>query len=206
MSGRLRTGRFPSSRLGPRRREMSDRLRLFVALDLPEEVRSALADWCARVAHPGVRRVRSENLHLTLAFLGSRSTDETAAIAALLQRLAAASAVESLSTAGALWLPLHRPAVLAVAIDGGHGLVHLQAALVSGLTRAVGFVPERRAFRPHVTVGRFSRDAQVGAKAFAAPQAPPALTFSAPALGLYCSHTGRGGVRYEALASARLPS
>ena len=185
---------------------MSKRRRLFVALDLPATVCSELEEWCAHVAPPGLRRVPAENLHLTLAFLGSRSDDASAAIAALLDRLAGTSALEALSTAGALWLPLHQPSVLAVAIDGGHGLVLLQAALVAELTRAVGFVPERRGFRPHVTVGRFPRDAVVSAKAFAAPQAPPVLTFGAPALGLYCSHTGGRGARYELLASAVLPS
>jgi 2'-5' RNA ligase len=185
---------------------VSARRRLFVALDLPEVVRGALADWCARVAPAGVRRVPAENLHLTLAFLGSRSDDESAAVAGLLEPLVRASVIEPLSTADVLWLPLHRPAVLAVGLEGGQGLVQLQEALVAGLTRAVGFVPERRAFRPHVTVGRFPRDAQVRATPFAEPDEPPELIFRALSLGLYSSHTGRGGARYEALASIRLPS
>jgi 2'-5' RNA ligase len=185
---------------------VSARRRLFVALDLPETVRGTLADWCARVAPAGVRRVPEENIHLTLAFLGSRSEDESAAVAGLLEPLVGASVIEPLCTADALWLPLHRPAVLAVGIEGGQGLLQLQDALVAGLTRAVGFVPERRAFRPHVTVGRFPREAQVGAKTFAEPDEPPELIFRALSLALYCSHTGRSGVRYEALASAGLPA
>lgn len=183
---------------------MTARRRLFVALALPEAVRLALADWCARVAPAGVRRVPDENLHLTLAFLGSRSEDEAAAVAGLLEPLVRASVIEPLATTDALWLPLHRPAVLAVGIEGGQGLIQLQEALVAGLTRAVGFVPERRAFRPHVTVGRFPRDARVSARAFAEPDEPPELIFGARSLGLYCSHTGGGGARYEALASVDL--
>lgn len=185
---------------------MSARRRLFVALVLPEAVRCALANWCARVAPAGVRLVPEENLHLTLAFLGSRSGDESAAVAGLLEPLVGASVIEPLCTAEALWLPLHRPTVLAVGIEGGQGLVQLQEALVAGLTRAVGFVPERRAFCPHVTVGRFPRDAQVSAKAFAERDEPPELIFRAPSLGLYCSHSAGRSARYEALASASLPS
>jgi len=95
---------------------MSDRLRLFVALDLPQEVRRALAGWATHVAPDGVRAVRAENLHLTLAFLGSRSQQEADTVAALLPGLA--RPLGTLSTAGALWLSPRRPKVLTVVADG----------------------------------------------------------------------------------------
>ena len=91
--------------------------------------------------------------------------------------------------------------MLTVAIGGGgDGLGALQSALVARLAEAIGFEPERRAFRPHVTVGRVPRGARVMADALEPP--PPALEFDARALTLYRSHTGRGGARYEALTSA----
>jgi len=93
---------------------MSDRLRLFVAVDLPQDVRGALAGWATRVAPDGVQPVRAENLHLTLAFLGSRSQHEADTVAALLPGLA--RPLDTLSTAGALWLSPRRPTVLTVAL------------------------------------------------------------------------------------------
>ena len=179
---------------------MSERLRLFVALDVPDAVRVSLASWCERVAPAGVRRVPAENLHMTLAFLGSCSAADAAAVGALLAAVAEASgAVGPLRTAGALWLPPRRPGVLTVALAGGEGLGALRSALVAQLREAIAFEPERRAFRPHVTVGRVPRGARVAADALSPP---PALTFEARALTLYRSHTGRGGARYEALTSA----
>jgi RNA 2',3'-cyclic 3'-phosphodiesterase len=179
---------------------MSARLRLFVAVDLPAHVRSALAQWAEAVAPPGVRCVPAENLHLTLAFLGSRSLDEADAVAALLPELT--TAVGELRTEGALWLPPRRPGVLSVALGSAEGLVALHTAVVSALREAVGHEPDHPSFRPHVTVGRMRRGTGVRPAALAPP--PPVLAFAPEALTLYRSHTGPDGARYEALAQAAL--
>ena len=57
----------PSGGTGPR-------ARLFVALELPEPVRAALADWrdAALARVEGLRPVADESLHATLCFLGGR--------------------------------------------------------------------------------------------------------------------------------------
>jgi 2'-5' RNA ligase len=179
------------------------RLRLFVALDVPPPVRAALAGWCARVAPQGVRRVAPENLHITLAFLGSCARAEGDAVAAVPATLAGSAKVGTLATAGALWLPPRRPGVLTVAIAPDEGLGALRAALVDALREAIAFEPESRPFRPHITVGRVARGARVPADPL---DPPPAQAFAAQALTVYRSHTGGGGARYEALASAVLPA
>ena len=56
-----------------------DRIRLFCALQLPAEVRAALAAWGERTLHGG-RLVREDDLHVTLAFLGHRPAGEVPAI------------------------------------------------------------------------------------------------------------------------------
>ena len=49
----------------------SPRARLFVALDLPQDVRAGLVDWQrTALADPALRVVRPEALHMTLIFLG----------------------------------------------------------------------------------------------------------------------------------------
>ena len=173
---------------------MTERVRLFVALDLPQEVRAQLAAWCDGAAPQSVRRVPAANLHVTLAFLGSRRWDDAAAVDELLPGIA--RDVGTLETAGALWLPPRRPGVLAVALRDNAALAALQADLVAALVDAVAFVAEGRPFRPHVTVGRVSRGARVDACA----GEPPSLAFAPAALTLYRSHTDAGGARYEPLA------
>lgn len=172
-------------------------MRLFVALSLPAEVRTALAAWAAAVPASGaMRRVPAENLHVTLAFLGARSPGDAEAVTALLGGLA--RPLGPLTVDGPLWLPPRRPGVLAVALGAGPALAELHADLVEALAGAIGFEPEGRALRPHVTVARARREARLRAVELEPP--PPAVRFEPEALVLYRSHTGAGGARYEALA------
>jgi len=176
-----------------------ERLRLFVALDLPADVRVALADWADRAAPAAVRRVPAENLHVTLAFLGSRAAHEAEAVAALLPALGELERLGELRAAGALWLAPRRPGVLTVALDDSAPLAALHGALVAALAETVGYEPEQRLFRPHVTVGRVRRGTRIDT---CAALDPPTLTFRADGLTLYRSHTGPGASRYEPLAGA----
>lgn len=171
-------------------------MRLFVALDLPADTRAALAAWADLAAPAVVRRVPAQNLHLTLAFLGSRDEDEAAQAA----RVAAdcAQPLGLLHTTGALWLAPRRPSVLTVALRPDDALAELQAQLVAELARAIGFEPEARTFRPHVTVGRVPRGTRIDARGALEPT-PPQLAFEAPSLTLYRSQTASGGARYEPL-------
>src|SRR5581483_12164038 len=63
-----------------------ERVRLFVALELPSRVRSALAEWRSTAvrSRDDLRLVAPASLHVTLAFLGSRPAGELDAIAAAL--------------------------------------------------------------------------------------------------------------------------
>ncbi|HVL31307.1 MAG TPA: RNA 2',3'-cyclic phosphodiesterase [Solirubrobacteraceae bacterium] len=173
-------------------------MRLFVALELPQPVRGALAAWAAVAAPEAMRRVPAENLHVTLAFLGARAPEDVPTVAGLIGRLA--RPIGELVVDGALWLPPRRPGVLAIALRAGPALGELHAELVEELVEAIGFDRERRALRPHVTVARARRDARVH-RAELRP-GPPALAFDPGALTLFRSHTGPRGSRYEPLARA----
>jgi 2'-5' RNA ligase len=173
-------------------------MRLFVALELPAEARAALAGWAAAAAPEAMRRVPAESLHVTLAFLGGRTAADADAVSALLGRVA--RPVGELAAGDALWLPPRRPGVLAVALRAGPALAELHQDLTAALAAAIGFEPERRALRPHVTVARAQREARLRPAPLQPP--PPALSFEPDALVLYRSHTGPGGARSEPLARA----
>ena len=65
-----------------KQRLKSPRARLFVALDLPQDVRSGVVDWQqTALADPALRIVRPEALHVTLVFLGYQAEKDVKAIA-----------------------------------------------------------------------------------------------------------------------------
>jgi RNA 2',3'-cyclic 3'-phosphodiesterase len=173
-------------------------VRLFVAVALPDEVRSALADW--RPRDDALRPVDPDHLHVTLCFLGWR--DDSAVRRIGDAAMACARALPAVAVGGARWLPPRRPRVLAVELDDAEGeLGALQARVSDAMVDAAGYVPEKRPFLPHVTVARVRRGARAPR---GEPPEPPGLRFTPAALILYRSHMRREGARYEALASAPL--
>lgn len=177
-----------------------NRVRLFAALELPGEVRAALASWGARVAarEPAVRLVSTEALHVTLVFLGAQPESELEAIG---QAVASeARPLDPLAVSAAAWLPPRRPGVLvADLVEDGDRLSELQAGLTAAL--APWHEPEDRGYRPHVTVARVRRGQRIAVRDV---PAPPRLIFDAAALVFYRSLATPEGSRYEAVARTRL--
>ena len=142
-----------------------ERARLFVALELPESARSALAEWrdapLSRVS--GLRPVRPEDLHVTLCFLGTRPAAEIEQIGAACGVVAGEPPVES-AFGGAGVAAAPRPRVLAVSLSDPEGaLAGLQATLSAALVAGGWYAPESRPFLAHVTVARVARDARIRA-------------------------------------------
>jgi RNA 2',3'-cyclic 3'-phosphodiesterase len=182
-----------------------ERVRLFVALELPADVRATLHGW-ARQQAAGVERLRlvePESLHVTLCFLGSRLVAETGDIATACHAAVSALPAPELVVDKALWLPPRRPRVLTVALtdDDEARLAAVQSALARALAAGGFYEPETRPFLAHVTVARVGRDALVRPRELPAP-AP--VGFTGGRVTLFASRLGKGPARYEALASVSL--
>ena len=136
--------------------------RLFFALWPDETQRAALVHAAARIVrHCGGRPVPEENLHVTLAFLGSVPEPRVEELSAIGRRAAATFPAEALPIAVSLETLEHwaRAQVLAVleraeepraAAAGAAAL----AQILSAGTLAAGFSPDLKPFRVHVTVAR----------------------------------------------------
>jgi RNA 2',3'-cyclic 3'-phosphodiesterase len=190
-------------------------LRLFVALDLPDAVRTVLAAAGAAADPATWRAVAPEALHVTLAFLGSRPPTDVAAIAPI---VTAERVAPRLALGAVALLPPRRARVLTVTlVDPSGALAALQARVADALTRAGVYTPEEpvdeyrsdhsstdseaRPFRPHVTLARLRP--RTRAPRTIDLRVDP-LEFSATAVTLYLSRLGSGGARYEAVAAGTL--
>lgn len=189
---------------GVTERPAGEAWRLFVALELPDEVGAMLADWrdhALATGFAGLRPVGRDQLHVTLCFLGLVQADSVAAIGRACSTIGATGR-PLLRIGEALWLPRRRPGVLAVSVDDIDGrLVEAQSALARALTQIGAYRPEARAFLPHVTVARVGRGAKVRSREL---EQPSAVGFEGERVTLYRSVLGRGGARYESLHTVAL--
>lgn len=188
----------------------SPRVRLFVALDLPDEVREGIVAWGREaLADPALRPVAPESLHITLAFLGQRYEKEAGEIAAVVRENAGpAPWVEVLD-------PEQRPprgrARLYALPVLSPGTEALRAGVERGLVEAGFQKAEKRPFWPHVTVARVRSEAR-GSKRPAAVSEPPGKLPEGLSearicrrMTLYRSELKPTGARYVPLAQVELP-
>lgn len=128
-------------------------MRLFVALWVPDTVRSELAEALAPIRDqaPGLAWVAPEQWHLTLAFLGGVPADKQDELAARLARAAARHSSLRLRLAGG---GRFGDRVLYAKVEGDQDCLRRLAASVGAAARRCGIVLEDRPFRAHLTLAR----------------------------------------------------
>jgi RNA 2',3'-cyclic 3'-phosphodiesterase len=187
------------------------RLRLFVAIELPEATLRALVDTTValRRAVPGdaVRWVRPEAIHLTLQFLGETDEARLPLIHTSL-RMAVRGDVPfdvAPSGVGSFGGRVNLRVVWVGLGDDGGALTRL-AERVQASMEPLGYAREQRAFNGHLTLGRVrdgaSRDERARLHdALARFVAPPIPSFHVQRVSLMQSTLGRGGAVYEQLGA-----
>lgn len=132
-------------------------MRCFLAIELPETVRTALAGIRERLPELDrmVRWTRPEQLHLTLKFFAQVPEGDLSAVISALQESARSLSPFSFEVAGlGCFPPSGPPRVLWAGIAGPPPeLIAVQAAFEEACT-ACGYPPENRAFKPHLTLAR----------------------------------------------------
>lgn len=128
-------------------------IRLFVALELPDDLRDRLALMQGGV--PGANWVDPENLHVTLRFIGEVPERSAAEIDEMLAEVSGApfevtlAGMDSFSRgreATSIWVGVARD----------EPLMALQKRIDRSLTRA-GFPTDEKRYLPHVTLARLKR-------------------------------------------------
>jgi RNA 2',3'-cyclic 3'-phosphodiesterase len=191
---------------------LSEEPRLFVAVPLGEEARSAVVDLVERIraTEPegrGVRWVRLEGLHVTLRFLGPTPETRVADVAAAVAQAAPASSPFSIRISGAgSFPPVGRPRTLWLDIEDGTEQLQDLAGRLDDALAGVGWEREGRPFRAHLTLARADGVRAGPATVAALKAAASDLTIDSPIdrLVLFESVTGSGRARYVERATAPL--
>jgi 2'-5' RNA ligase len=186
-------------------------MRLFIALNLPKKERARIY----RAARPlreedmPVRWLEPDHYHVTLKFLGEVRRERVPDVEQVIARVAESTASFSTTLGGFGAFPtIRRPRVIWLGVGANPELRCLKQDLEWALGDA-GFDSERRAFHPHVTLGR--ADDRDGAGAFRGLDEKVAgLEFKGDvkvhSLDLMRSQLSREGATYSVVSSARLAS
>ena len=169
--------------------------RLFIAIDLPEDLRERFGALCTGV--PGARWVQPENFHLTLRFIGEADGGEQQDIVAALSQLRHAPFPLCLASVGHFG-SARRPRSIWVGVEKSPALNALRDKIESAVVRA-GFESEGRKFTPHIALARLKESP--GARLadwFAAHDAFKALPFTVERFVLYSSYLARNGAIHTA--------
>ncbi len=131
-------------------------IRAFVAVDLEPQTVQKIAEAIVQLRPrlPGIRWLPPANFHLTLKFLGDIDEARVEPIAAALERDLCPFSCFTINAKGLGVFPdLKRPRILWVGLVGDE--LNVLASRVEKTLIPFGFAAERRAFAPHLTVGRW---------------------------------------------------
>jgi 2'-5' RNA ligase len=183
-------------------------MRTFIAIEIPSEVKSALAALQDDLRRAGadVSWTRPENIHLTLRFLGE--VDERRIVE--VEKVCVASAAEfqpftlRLNDTG-VFPNARQPRVLWAGLAGEiEKAVEMRKRLDDGLA-LIGFEREEKYFRPHLTIGRVKSNRKTGELlALADARQVPALSFVVTEIVLMKSELHPAGARYTPIAKIPL--
>jgi 2'-5' RNA ligase len=188
---------------------MSNIIRTFIAVEIPEKVISSIARVQEGIKNYGfkIRWVRPESIHLTLKFLGNIEAADTENIGRAVFEASKEYTPLSLQAKGIGVFPgIKRPRVVWVGITGQlETLVRLQKTLDKNL-EAIGFPKEKRPFKGHLTLGRIKKkiDTNTFIEALDTFGNFETETFTADRVVLYKSELKASGAVYTKLVNARL--
>ncbi len=184
--------------------QATELLRSFIAIPLPEQLQRQLAalQQQLKAAVQELKPARSENLHLTLHFLGDQPQQLLAEIGHFMLSIGERKNIFNVELKGLGCFPnRRRPRVLWLGLEPRDQLIELHSELSENLQQ-LGVEVDRRPFRPHLTLGRFKRPPR---------STEPMCPFLSQECGklqvdrviLFSSRLTRSGAIHEPLTTAR---
>lgn len=145
-----------------------ERKRVFIAINLPEEIKNILASKQEEIEenfqsfgenfHP-IRWTKKENLHITIEFLGYLNKEEIEKVKRVLSEISNKFSPFKIKLGELTYAPEKEkiPRMIWVIGDRNEVLSSIKEKLDRDLAREIGFRPERREFNIHITLGRIRK-------------------------------------------------
>jgi len=187
----------------------SEYVRLFVACEVPDEVKQAIGEVIETLrgrSRNAVRWIRPEGVHVTLKFLGEAPVKQLPAIKLAIQEATVGHSpfeleFSSIGTFGG------REGLRIMWVGIAGDVLRLEALVraVNAALAVVGFEPERRPFRPHLTLGRVRDEISTRTRAeievaVGKMDVPPS-TWRTPQVSLMRSRLTPQGASYDVIAT-----
>jgi 2'-5' RNA ligase len=187
-------------------------MRTFIAIELPQQIKEALAGIQNKLKESGadVKWVEPNNIHLTLKFLGEINDGQLEKLTEIIEDAAKdkQSFEVNISSIGA-FPKIDYPRVIWVGIDKGDRETKAIAKELEDRIQKIGIPKEDRAFSSHITIARtrstLNRDKLVqGLKALSQDFGRENWEFTVTKITLFKSTLTPNGPIYEVLKEARL--
>jgi len=190
-----------------------EQVRSFIAIELPDEVKSALTRIQAQLKtgqQPSAKWVDPYSIHLTLKFLGNVAVAKTDAITGAIEAAAGEISPFTLELKGLGAFPnLRRVKVVWIGVGGELApLSQLHQRIESNLS-TLGFAPESRQFSPHLTLARIREQAspdqrQNFGQLIASTRLEATCRFTVNSISLMRSQLTSAGPIYHRTSSVRM--
>jgi RNA 2',3'-cyclic 3'-phosphodiesterase len=174
-------------------------MRIFIALDIPAEIRERMTEYMerARKLAPDSHWARVEGLHVTLKFIGETSDARVQEIKTALAGLKANPFAVNFTGVG--FFPNAKAArVFWIGVNGGAELPKL-ASSVDAVLEKIGFAREDKPYHPHLTLARAASHPLRELQPLLNDSPPQFGTMTAREFFLYQSQPQRGGSKYVKL-------
>jgi len=184
------------------------RHRIFIAINLPEEIKKKLSDYQSKWPELPCRWTKKENLHLTLFFLGYLTDEEVGEVCKITREVASKYSPFSISLDKILYGPPKKmpPRMIWVQGEKLKVLSDLKEELEKSLTESIRFSPESREFSPHLTLGRIKtwQWRQIEPEDRPEVEENISLSFNVNSIEVMESKLKRSGPEYTILESVEL--
>jgi 2'-5' RNA ligase len=179
-------------------------MRLFVAIELSEEIRKRLVaiQETLRAHAPRLNWTRAENLHLTLKFLGEVRDADVPRLTEALATVRASAPIEISATHVQCFPPSGRIRIISAGMPRVPALLRL-AGDIDDACLAAGFPKEGRPWTPHITIGRAKEPLRPVLRSRLSPAAGqlPSPTMRVDRFVLFSSKLSQASASYAPIAS-----